>query len=164
MNLPLNINWQQIILHLFNFVVLFAILYFLLYKPVKDFMEKRTEYYKKLDDDANTNLEVAERTKMEYKEKLSKADEEISEKKELARKASEEESAIIIKQAEKKAEKIIKEARQTSELEHDKMIKEAQNEIAEMVVSATEKIVLQAGTAESFDQFLNTVERSGANE
>ena len=80
------------------------------------------------------------------------------------RKASEEESAIIIKQAEKKAEKIIKEARQTSELEHDKMIKEAQNEIAEMVVSVTEKIVLQAGTAESFDQFLNTVERSGANE
>ena len=29
-------------------------------------MEKRTEYYKKLDDDANTNLEVAEKTKNEY--------------------------------------------------------------------------------------------------
>lgn len=41
MNLPLNIDWQQILLHAFNFVLLFAILYFLLYKPVKDFMEKR---------------------------------------------------------------------------------------------------------------------------
>lgn len=164
MNLPLNIDWQQIILHLFNFVVLFAILYFLLYKPVKDFMEKRTEYYKRLDEDANSNLVVAEKTRIEYKEKLAKADEEISQKKEIARKESEEEGAVIIRQAEKKAEKIIKEARQIAEIEHDNMIKEARNEITEMVVSATEKIVLQASTTESFDQFLNTVERSGDNE
>ena len=49
MNIPLNIDWQQILLHLFNFAILFAILYFLLYKPVKDFMAKREEYYKNMD-------------------------------------------------------------------------------------------------------------------
>lgn len=40
MNVPLNIDWQQILLHLLNFMILFGILYFFLYKPVKDFMEK----------------------------------------------------------------------------------------------------------------------------
>lgn len=35
MNMPLNMDWQQILLHLLNFVILFAILYFLLYEPVK---------------------------------------------------------------------------------------------------------------------------------
>ena len=43
MNVPLNIDWQQILLHLLNFVILFAILYFLLYDPVKKFMDKRCE-------------------------------------------------------------------------------------------------------------------------
>ena len=50
MNVPLNIDWQQILLHLLNFVILFAILYFLLYDPVKKFMDKRCEYYKNIDD------------------------------------------------------------------------------------------------------------------
>lgn len=164
MNLPLNIDWQQILLHLFNFVILFAILYFLLYKPVKDFMEKRTEYYKKLEDDTKSNLEIAEKTKNDYAQKLAKVEAEISEKKEAARKEIEEASAIKIKQAQQQAEQILCEARQNSDREHTKMIREAQNEISDMVVSATERIVLQASTSESFDQFLTAVERSGENE
>ena len=32
MNIPLNIDWQQILLHVLNFVILFGGLYFLLYK------------------------------------------------------------------------------------------------------------------------------------
>ncbi len=32
MNIPLNIDWQQILLHLLNFVILAGGLYFLLYQ------------------------------------------------------------------------------------------------------------------------------------
>ena len=35
MNIPLNIDWQQILLHLLNFAILAGGLYLLLYKPVK---------------------------------------------------------------------------------------------------------------------------------
>ena len=56
MNIPLNIDWQQILLHLLNFAILAGGLYFLLYKPVKDFMDKRTAYYKEMDDQANARL------------------------------------------------------------------------------------------------------------
>ena len=42
MGVPLNIDWQQILLHLFNFVLLAGGLYFLLYAPVRNFMERRT--------------------------------------------------------------------------------------------------------------------------
>ena len=41
MSIPLNIDWQQILLHLFNFAILAGGLYLLLYKPVKRFMEQR---------------------------------------------------------------------------------------------------------------------------
>ena len=80
MNVPLNIDWQQILLHLLNFVLLFAILYFLLYAPVKKFMEKRCEYYKNIDEDAKDKLHQAEELKNEYAEKLRLADNEIEEK------------------------------------------------------------------------------------
>ena len=39
MNIPLNIDWQQILLHLLNFAILAGGLYLLLFKPVKAFME-----------------------------------------------------------------------------------------------------------------------------
>ena len=41
MNLPLNIDFQQILLHLLNFVILAGGLYLLLYKPVNKFIKKK---------------------------------------------------------------------------------------------------------------------------
>ena len=52
MGVPLNIDWQQILLHLFNFLILFGGLYLLLYRPVKAFMDKRTAYYADMDAEA----------------------------------------------------------------------------------------------------------------
>ena len=57
--MPLNIDLQQIFLHLFNFTLLFGILYFLLYSPVKNFMAKREGYYADMEKEANANLESA---------------------------------------------------------------------------------------------------------
>ena len=56
MNIPLNIDFQQILLHLLNFAILGGGLYLLLYKPVKQFMEKREAYYRQEHDDAETCL------------------------------------------------------------------------------------------------------------
>ena len=58
--LPLNVDWQQILLHLFNFTILFGALYILLYKPVRDFMENREKHYADIDSKANQALADAE--------------------------------------------------------------------------------------------------------
>lgn len=39
MGVPLNIDWQQILLHVFNLIILTGGLYFLLYQPVTAFMK-----------------------------------------------------------------------------------------------------------------------------
>ena len=44
--MPLNIDFQQVLLHMLNFVILFGGMYFILYGPVKKFMDARTEEYK----------------------------------------------------------------------------------------------------------------------
>ena len=76
-NLPLNIDLQQIFLHLLNFTILLAGLYFLLYEPVKKFMNKRTAYYEDLDRQAKEKMEEARRVRRSYEERLMEAEEEI---------------------------------------------------------------------------------------
>lgn len=155
-NLPLNIDVQQILLHLFNFTILFAVLYFVLYKPVRDFMNKRADYYKSMDENAKSNLAASEEAKAMYEEKLAKVDSEISEKKEAAGKANITEREQIIKRAEDDAAKIVADARKNAKEEHDKIISDAQKEIAEIVDEATKKIVMDSDI-DSYDQFLNSV-------
>lgn len=162
--MPLNIDWQQILLHLFNFVILFAVLYFLLYKPVKDFMEKRTAYYKELDEEAKQKLADAETVKADYEGRLSAADAEIAANKEKARKELEEANAARMHRAEEEAAKLMADARASIENDRAKMLREAQNEISDMVVSATEKIVLNASASESYEQFLSAVEEGGEHD
>ena len=74
MNIPLNIDWQQILLHLLNFVILAGGLYLLLYKPVKAFMDKRTAYYRDQDAQAAKALADAEQTAAEVRQQLKNAD------------------------------------------------------------------------------------------
>ena len=81
MNIPLNIDWRQILLHLFNFAILAGGLYILLYRPVKNFMKQREDYYQGLRDDAEQVKEQAEQLKTQYETQLSQADEAIDRKK-----------------------------------------------------------------------------------
>ena len=84
MNIPLNIDWQQILLHLMNFVILAGGLYFLLYKPVKAFMDKRAAYYQERADQAAQTTQAAQQLKADYEARLSAADDEIREEKKQA--------------------------------------------------------------------------------
>jgi len=162
--MPLNIDFQQIFLHLFNFVLLFAILYFLLYKPVKQFMERRTEYYKQLDTQANDHLADAEKAKAEYADRLAAVDSEIAAAKDKARREQDAVNALKKKQAEDEAAKIIANARTAAERERAKILKDAQNEIAEMVTNAAQKVVMGGTTSDAFDEFLATAQRGESNE
>ena len=80
--MPLNIDWQQILLHLLNFAILAFGLYLLLYHPIKKFMKKREESYREREDKANQTLESAREKSEEYARKLADADREIAEKRE----------------------------------------------------------------------------------
>ena len=73
-NIPLNIDWQQILLHVLNFVILFGGLYFLLYKPVKNFMAKREAHYAEMAQKAQSELDSAEKIQADYQEQLKSGD------------------------------------------------------------------------------------------
>ena len=158
MNIPLNIDWQQILLHLLNFVILAGGLYLLLYKPVKAFMDKRTAYYRDQDVQAAKALADAEQTAAEVRQQLKNADAAATEKIAQAQKAADAAAEQRISEARAQAEQIIADAHTAAQREHDKLLADAEEELKDLAVTATEKLVLQSG-GDAFDQFLDEAER-----
>jgi F-type H+-transporting ATPase subunit b len=140
MNIPLNIDWQQILLHLFNFAILAVGLYLLLYKPVKNFMDKRSAYYTKLDEDAKSMQKNAEQSYAEYQEKLFTANQEIANKKKVAQVELEQLRKDKVAEAEQEAEQILTESRKRAEVEKQKLIADAQSELVAVAMLAAKKL------------------------
>lgn len=159
----LGINFQQILLHLLNFVILFAVAYFLLYKPVKKFMAEREQYYKDIDEEAKRNLAQAEEKKSEYEAKLSGVSDELREIRARVQEEASKSAEAVLENAQKEAKNIIGDARTKAEYECRRSKEEANEEITRLANEATEKL-LEQKTAQVFDDFLDTVERNGKHE
>lgn len=157
--IPLNIDWQQILLHLFNFAIIFAILFFLLYKPVKNFMYKRSKHFEDLQKETSEKLLEAEKTKAEYEQQLKDAEKEIAAKREEAEAKTANETKLRIEEAENQARSLVADATQRAKAEHDKILDQAKHEITDLVTAATEKIVLNTDINEVYDSFLDTAEK-----
>ena len=156
--IPLNIDWQQILLHLFNFTILFGALYILLYKPVRDFMAKRTDYYADMNSRTEDALREAESSRDAYDEKVRSFDEEVRTEKAKMNKEISEHRESQLAQAKTDAEKIINHAKAEADREKEEIIASAQKEIAGMVTDAMEKLTLEQSASDAFDQFLDAAE------
>ena len=155
--MPLNIDWQQILLHAFNLVLLFTILYFLLYKPCKKFMDGRAQYYKDLDEKAKNTVEEGKLLQKTYEEKLQNAEKEAAALRVKAQKEADAAGERVLDEAKTAAAAILETAKAEAAREQSRMVAEAQKEISEMVSDATAKIVFP-DTKSAYDSFLNEVE------
>lgn len=158
--MPLNIDFQQILLHMLNLVILFFGLYFILYKPVRDFMDKRLSDYKQMKEDSVHDKEEAEAIKKEYEEKMAAADEEISAMKKEADEKISKENAARIKEAKTEAEEIIQRAKRTAEDEHERILENANAEIKDLAMDAAAKLLMGEDTSDTYERFLDDAERS----
>lgn len=158
MNLPLNIDWQQILLHMFNLIILGFGLYYILYKPVKAFMDKREAYYKDLDDSANKKNEDADKLLKEYQDKLAKADEEIKDKKNVAMKELDDKVNSELNKAKEDAKRIVVDAKAQGQKKHDELVESANKDICDLAIKATSKLVDKT-LDDSYDEFLLAVKK-----
>lgn len=163
MDIPLNIDWRQILLHLFNFAILTGSLFFLLYNPISKFIKKREAHYRDMDNEADSKLKSAEKDAEQAKQRLESLDREILEKR-MAAEAQMQAYADQQKQeADAEAEQIIAEARRTAEEEKRAVLDSAEKEIIALAKRAAAKIV-HSSTAEAYDSFLEAAERDEEHE
>ena len=160
MNIPLNIDWQQILLHWMNLVILAGGLYFILFKPVKQFMVKREAHYRDLDAQAAEKLEEAERVKAEYQAKLDAAGEDIRQSRTKAQAAVQQSIEEQLAQAQAQARQIVAHAQVEAERCRERARLESQKELKELAAKAARKLAARPGV-DPFDQFLNMAEGGG---
>lgn len=151
MGIPLNVDWQQILLHLFNFIILAGGLWLLLYKPVKNFMEKREAHYKEIDDAANEKLAAAEAEQQKYSGLIEKAQDEAAELKKKAMADADLAAKAHIADAEQEKQRIIDDARRAAQAEKNKVLQETNAQIEEMVSAAVDKLLVS--TESAYDSF-----------
>ena len=161
--MPLNIDWQQILLHWMNLAILIGGLYFLLYKPVKQFMGKREEHYRDLDQQAQEKLQRAEQLRTEYQAKLDQAEEEIRQARAQAQQSAQASADAQLAQAEEQAQQIIVQARAEAENSRERIRRESQRELRELASAAARKLAFQP-EADPFDQFLDLAEGGEGHE
>ena len=158
--MPLNIDWQQILLHLLNFVILAGGLYFLLYKPVEDFMGKRARQYRELDERARRSHEEAEAMREAAREKLDAMHEEIAQMRIKAVDEIEAEKQQMVAEARAEARRILETAGKTAEQRSKKALADMNEEIRDLAMEAVRKMMLSDENA--LDTFLDAAE-SGSN-
>lgn len=153
--MPLNIDLQQILLHWMNLAILTGGLYFLLYKPVKSFMDKREEHYRSLAEQADAKLAEAERIKTECQTKLDEADEEIRQERARAQQAIQQSTEEQLAQARSQARQIVAHAQTEAEHSRERIMRDSQRELRKLASQATKKLAFHA---DPFDQFLDLAE------
>lgn len=159
--MPLNIDWQQILLHLLNFVILAGGLYFILYKPVKEFMAKREKHYKEIDDLAMADREETERLRKAAQAKLDAAEEEIAAMRVKASDEIEAEKQRQLGEARAEARRILETAGKTAELRSKKALADSNDDIRALAMDAVRKMLLSDGNA--LDHFLDAAESESNN-
>ena len=153
--MPLNIDLQQILLHWMNLVILTGGLYFILFKPVKQFMEKREAYYRERDEQAEAKLAEAEKIKAEAQAKLDGADEEIRLARAKAQQALQQSTEEQLAQTKAQAQQLLVHARAEAEHDREEILRSSQRELRKLAAEATKRLALQA---DPFDQFLDLAE------
>ena len=159
--MPLNIDWQQILLHLLNFTILAGGLYFLLYKPVKNFMAKREQHYRELHEKAEKDRAEATALRKSAREKYDAAEDEISRLRTKASDELEAEKQRLLSEARAEARRILETAGKTAEMRSQKALADSNEEIRAMAMEAVEKILIKDGNA--LDRFLDAAESETAD-
>ena len=139
--LPLGLSLTEILLHLLNFAILFTGVTFLVWKPVKKFMENRKAEYQRAEDDSITAAKESQELKSKYENILKDAD---SEKAKMLLSAKEEAKTLsesILLETKQEAQEIIADSRTTANSERVKVKRELEKEVASLSVSIAGKIL-----------------------
>jgi len=144
--------------NLVNVLVLAAALAFLLYRPVRDILRKRTERIQGQLTQAEDDMAKAEELRLQYEQKIEEVYREREEILGQARKLAAETSRRLIAEAKKEADALRERATVNVELEWERAEAEMRNAIIEISAIMAEKFVTLAINKETHDRlFAETV-------
>lgn len=153
----LGISWQGLIGQLVTFALLFILLYFIAYKPIRRMLDERSNRIK-------VSMDQAE----QIKEQMAKTDEQVREQLEAARM----EGQNILTQAGQIGERLKEEAREEArheaeitiararteiQRERDESIEELKRQFVDLAITAAEKVISETLDKEKHRRLIDEV-------
>jgi F-type H+-transporting ATPase subunit b len=137
----IGIDWQVLLAQLINFGILFGLLFFLLYKPMRRTFDERSNRIKDSMEQAEQIKEQMARTEEQVKEQLAAARREgqdiLAQAAQMGDRLKEEARG----EARQEAEVIVARARTEIERERDEAIEEVRRQFVDLAITAAEKVV-----------------------
>lgn len=131
----------EIVLSMIAVFVLFLLLSFILFNPVRDMLKKRQEMVQETKDTANREKADALQLKAEYDEKIKNAEAEVEEILTQARKRALKNEKAIVDEAKEEAARIIANANVQVELEKKKAMDDLKQEVVAIAAMMAGKMV-----------------------
>ncbi len=136
-----NLNWSMLLAQIINFGIVFLILWYFALKPLIKVMTDRTKKIEQSLADARAieeNLKKAEETRVVKVMAAKKEAEQIIDQ---ARITAEKNQALALVRTKEEVNKIVLEGKKQLAKDREEMIKEARDEISDLVILTTEKVL-----------------------
>ncbi len=139
----LEFTWQSFAFTVINFLVLVAILYRLLHKPLLDVLERRQAGIEKAHRDAEAEADRARRKQEEYEHKLAGIEEERDRLLTEARERAEEVRRELTAKARAEAEREVKHLRRDWQRQRHDAIQSLERDIVEAALSLARRVLAE---------------------
>lgn len=153
----LRLDWN-LLFTVINLLILYFIVSKFLLKPVRKILDARQAEIENQYGDAQKVQDAAEEMKKQYEASLGGIEEQKAEIINEARGRAGAEYEKIVGEARQQADRLMEDAARSAKEQQDKRMQQAQEEIAELVVAATAKLVASrqdaAADRELYNQFL----------
>lgn len=136
-----SLNAFKIIFVALNLIILYVVLRKILFKPVTQFMENRTQSIRDSIGNAEKAKSEADDLRRKYEEQLRNARAEGERLIEEARARADMEHDRLVAEAESEAEGILEKAREEIERERAQMLREIRGQVAGLALSAASKVI-----------------------
>ena len=151
----LGLTGRDFLWHLFNFVVLIALLTYFLYRPITTMLEERTRRIEESLAAAERAQADVARADREREELLASTRREIGEMMAQAQGVAERIQSEARANAQQEAQRIVETARQEAEAERAQAMAELRREVASLAVLAAERIIKKDLDAQAHRQLVD---------
>ena len=137
----LGINVSTLLAQVINFTILFALLYFVAYKPIMRMFDERSRRVKESIDQTEHIKEQAELAEKETEKRIQEASKEGQKIIQKAEQVGEEIRQKAQQDAEKQSEKILKRAQVEIKQERDEAVSELKQQFASLTIMTAGKVI-----------------------
>ena len=136
-----NLHWGDILLHIANMIILFVIVRFLIYKPVRKFMRARGERIAAALDEAKQARGEAEDLRAQCEQKVAEAEEEARSRALEITGAANESARAMAENAKTEGRAIVERAQAAAQAEHDKAMEGLRGDVIDLATEIAAQIL-----------------------